>query len=331
MTDEKRSAWYEPANDTYYFSMSGLGKPPCQAVHSILGERKVSPGAMLLRAYGEGHELESVVVGRLEDLGWDVEHYADDERELDLTLLGDRSEARLVGHPDATGCTSSEPTVEKIIEIKALSKDNFRKVRSGGFQEVSPTYLPQISAYMLASGLPGVHVAAEKLHDGEDENGDHINLRLGELHIVEYTEPPVSVDELIDMCDTAINMAETGVVKDCPQEYGCPFWPLHDAGGEPPEKVYAEVEDAERQKFETYAKHWRVVGDKIKKLENQRKKIRQVLVEMTDERNTATDNWIVEWTKPGRRFDRKLAEEAGIDLEPYMCETARKISVKERT
>lgn len=143
---------YEEDGKVYYRA-STLGAPCTKALVAIrMGYTEVQTrDEKVLEKYAAGRELEESVISLMKDEGWVI---WGEQNTVDLALTG-----RLVvrGHIDGYGMLGEfNPEGDRyIVEVKTQTIGQWESFEKYGWESgFFPRYAWQVSAYMLASGLP---------------------------------------------------------------------------------------------------------------------------------------------------------------------------------
>lgn len=210
------------------------------------------PAAFLQGALKASSEAEGVVLRDLGKRGWKVEPAESVVLEL--------PHGRLTGTTD--GFISSVELDRCVLEIKALGRSLYEKYVRGGIANMGDPfarmYGMQISAYMLATGLPCL-VAVY---------GKESEMTLEKL----YETPPFSIEELDLRMQDVHYFAERGEWPECDAKCSSSswYWHIHDEKEVvrlSDDEIEAKVAKAARIKetIDTLQDEWKRVSDELKK------------------------------------------------------------------
>lgn len=183
----------------------------------------------------EGKLHEDAVVERMRREGWEVNH---EQLIIELPIT---ENVMVRGHIDGLGLTPySSYTLDsrrRVVEIKTQSKDEFAAFSRHGWDSgFFPRYKWQLSAYMLATGLPAVVVR-------KDRNS-------GRLDFVYVDKPFYSLGEITARVLTIEALSRDYTLpEDCDRnDFPCSYSYLHTQKEEEGEKfVSEEVERLARE------------------------------------------------------------------------------------
>lgn len=142
-----------------FFRASSIGACTRGLVACRLGVQPQPPTEKLAGYMEDSSLAEEVVRTQLVRKGYGIEG---DQDEVFLDL----PEGRITGHVDGYG--EIAPHGRFVLEIKAFGRTLFEKYAKGGLQGLGPPftrmYEMQVSAYMVATGLPALMVVHGKEH-----------------------------------------------------------------------------------------------------------------------------------------------------------------------
>ena len=280
------------------YRASSLGYSLESLVCPHLGYDAIPPPEWLMQKFQEGTDLEPQVLAELESLGWQLtvtqdEVNSEGDYQLEVMLEVIPGVATVRGHLDATGVEpmSNHPVV---VEVKSMAEKSFTEVNRLAWNTpgLIQKYKWQLSAYMLATQLPGVLVVCSKGADG-----------LKNLLYMYADEPFYSISDIANKLQTAEDAINSGTIPEGCTDYPCPYFYLH-APIEAPEPAPKELDgllDA-----------WKEINRKKKIYESEEASLRDMIKEYVGEIAgkvrgsqgiTVSTNWVAEkevsYTKPG--------------------------------
>jgi hypothetical protein len=189
---------------------------------------------VLVRAFREGHELEPVVLAKMENEGWQV---GNRQREGELELPG---HIKIRYHPDGVGWIKTDralfSTDIHIIEVKALSHDLWLRAARTSVGEVMAEYKWQISVMMHNENLSGMWVAYNKGTPPINDMGDReLCADEGKLIYEHVAVPPVSYSDIVERAFQVKQLVEgqdileSGRPCDDPQHWPCRYYLIRPA------------------------------------------------------------------------------------------------------
>lgn len=301
--------YWDDTDNRYVFRASALGQPECRMIHAIRDAARSAPPEDLAKRWADGKRLESTVIDRLRDLGWDI---IDGEAQTRLSMnIGSR--ARIDGHIDGVAVPKSNTvkTGAHVLEVKCLAPSSYEQAQRAGTASLPWGYAEQMAFYMLAMDRPGYWVAGRKNDDGEETGID-------ELHFEEVVEPPVSKAALVKKILGVIKRAEDPTydpADDCPGEYGCPYWKLH-----PTEDTTEEAASGEEAaRIDELAAEWEARDEQIKYETEKLKAVKDELMELLGNRGGVRGGKyrVTASTRITRTLPLKDVEAAGL-LDPKL-------------
>lgn len=235
----------------------------------------------ILRAFRAGHVAEPVVLERLygAEMKW-VRHEGAAQAQGELRCGGNRV---VRYHPDDVAVSNLDGVL-RIVEVKALSADNFRKAHIHGPHTLGYGYDWQLSAQMIALGLSAVYVLCEK-PDGKDPF-DPETYRNANLAMRYVDKPERSRAEIIrrvkEIYDVAVgeDLTTSGRPCDDPKQWPCPFRSIRP---QPEGDVVPDVPDDRIADFRLLTKKYLAAKAKVDKASEDRDGVRDQLLALADE------------------------------------------------
>ena len=277
MSDDRSIAYRE--DNTSIYRASGSGSCLNALVAAMLGykeDRSKFTHDILMNAAKEGNLHEGAIVEELKrDYGWRVYGGQDIVQDQIIPRVFIR------GHIDGL-CIPKGMRNERLLEIKTMSKDRFKKWKAIGnnIRErlLSDDFLKygwQISAYMHAyDNIPAMYVV---------KNRDS-----GELMIEEIKLPPVDFKEIRKKIIQAEMWRKKNELPGCfgssGEKFFCPFPYLHDDSvwGNEPEDEDAPIDSVTTTLIAGMAEHYDDLANRVKMLkplDDERKSIGKKMVE----------------------------------------------------
>lgn len=339
MSDNRPPAYYE--DQTLVIRASSLGGPICQMVASALGNDILPPPKWLQKAFDEGNFWEGPMLEELKRRGWRNYPAIDAQMEHDYHIVPG---VIVRFHPDEVMIpvgnevpTSREardfPEGPVLVEAKALSAANYEAATKGSAADLPYAYDWQLSVMMLALELPAVWVTVDKSQDrsenwaapiGELNDDGTFNLLapvLATLHAEYVKTPPISKSQIIKRVLEIKRWIEKGALPDDEASHNanpCRFLYLCPKAAEQKETVVVLGERGDE------VARWAMFYEQQKRNEEltkeRKEEARAQLIELIGgDARVAAGGFVVTKTEvAGRKsFDRKAAEKAGLNLEPY--------------
>lgn len=214
------------------YRASSLGYSLEQLVAPHLGFEPIPPPEWLQEKFDEGTALEPIVLLELRQLGWQIQDHqlepnseGDFQIEVILEVIPDVATVR--GHVDALG-TFGAGSASRVIEVKSMAEKSFAEASRSAWDTpgLIQRYKWQLSAYMLATGLPAVMVVCSKGEGG-----------VNNLLYMYADEPFYLISDIAQKISEAEKYIADGVIPEGCTDYPCPYFYLHG------EKVQAEQAD----------------------------------------------------------------------------------------
>jgi hypothetical protein len=272
----------------------------------------------LLNAFARGTELEPIVLGRLEKLGWTFDgDFTQTEGQLGV---GPNRVVRF--HPDSVG---SSPNFHhrRLVEVKSAAHSQFRKAQLHGVESLFPEYAWQLSVMMHGLRLPAVWVVVDKDND--------------ELHFQYVDKPLIPLGEIVkrvkEVYDGAVGEDIVLAEKPCeqPDQFPCRFIHLRPET-EREERAAVAVDPADLEAFEQAAWEYDDARAQEAHLKKVKEECRNRLIALAEAcavglqganekpalPTLATTSWRVAWTTSTRTsVDHAGMRKDGIDVDSY--------------
>lgn len=213
--------------DPRIYRASSLGYSLENLVAPHLGYDPIPPPEWLKKKFDEGTAIEPLALDKLRTDGWDIQDsqpelnsVGDYQIEVELEVIPGVAIVR--GHLDALGKRSSSNNGIRVVEVKSMNADNWKRFFDYGWKASVPLfekYKWQASVYMLATGLPLMLVAWNK----ETEEIARTNI----------TEPFYGISDIARRIAKAEKYITDGVIPEGCQEYPCAYFYLHGERVEP--------------------------------------------------------------------------------------------------
>lgn len=242
----------------YRASSMGYSIERLSAPH--LGYEPIGPPESLQAAFDEGHRLEPIVIEKLETDGWTI---TGQQKEVNIDIIP--GVAIIQGHIDGL-CVRPNCVAEEVLEVKTMSHKNFLDWKSNGWDSKLPLiqkYKWQASCYMFGTGLAHVLVGWDK--------------QTGEYWVEVENRPFHLISDLANKVAAAEQAIKDGIPPSDCQDWGCPFWYLHENKDAIPE----EKADGE---LDTLMTAWLEADRKKKIYEGEAKALREMIVEFAGEK-----------------------------------------------
>lgn len=203
--------------ESVLYRASSLGAPCEKALIAVrMGYTEVATThESTLERFAAGKELEETVVSLMKDEGWVVWNQ---QHEVVLMLTGS---VGVIGHVD--GYTAIQPVLagsdKYVLEVKTQSKGEWAGFENNGWESgFFPRYAWQVSAYMIATGLPLCLVRGLRSED---------NRRIEKIAVSFYDQPFHTLQEIRERVlrvEVAARRGElpddcTGKMFPCPVPY----------------------------------------------------------------------------------------------------------------
>jgi len=268
----------------------------------------------ILKAFKAGHDAEPQVLNRLyTTLGWKLspDHPVAAQKAGELRVGGNRI---VRFHPDDVAIppkTNNIPPGPRLVEVKALSDDNWERARAKGVGSLPYGYDWQLAAMMLALKLPAAWVL--------------LNKETGNLAFKFVETPPRKLAEIVtrvkQVHEIAIgeDLATSGRPCDRPDQWPCLYRHLRP---EPEGEVIPEIPDAQLDEFTILSNRYLTSARHEKSYREQKDQARLALLELAAKAGLDTgmksSKFQVRITKSQRTsLDRGAMVDAGIDLTEY--------------
>ena len=155
----------------------------------------------LKRAFQEGHDLEPVVLAKIEQEHGVTIHSRQAEGSLELIRRTETSPGLVIRyHPDGVGeyyRAEIDTVVKCVVEVKALSHDLWKRFVRHGMQNVIEEYGWQGSVMMFGERLPLLWVGYNKGY-APDENGVKKDCEdQGKIHVQFVAEPIIPYADIV--------------------------------------------------------------------------------------------------------------------------------------
>lgn len=305
---------------------SALGKCLWELAAMLQGHKPESPPPVIQRAFDAGHVIEPYVLERIygPDLKWVRD---DDAAQVQGELVA--GGGRVVRfHPDDVA-TSHRDGIRRIIEVKALSSDNFERARTHGLHSLNYGYDWQLSAQMYALRLPAVYIFLEKPDGFDPENFDPDDIRKANIAMQYVDAAPRSLGEIVrrvkEIHDVATgeDLSTSGRPCDNPKQWPCAFRHLRP---EPEGDELPDVPDSQADEFKLLVTRYMGAARLEKNYAEQKAQARAALLDLASEagldRGMRSQHYRVRIsTSTRRKFDRAAATADGIDLSAYETES----------
>lgn len=214
MGDDRPACYYE--DDTLIIRASSIGSSCLWEL--VAAGQDYPPSAVpafLQRAFDDGHTLEPIIIGMLEERGHSI-YGAQEEAELVINPT-----LKIRYHPDGMMVWKDN---ESVLEIKALSDILWQKAARWSVGDCIEEYKWQISAMMHHKGKPAVWVAYNKGNSDGSNCPDQ-----GRLLYETVLEPPISLDEIRSKAEQIKKLVdggdllESGRPCDNPKQFPCRY------------------------------------------------------------------------------------------------------------
>lgn len=177
----------------YYIGASSIGNKCSRAIwYGFVGAESTNPSPSLRTTFDIGKRLESLLLGYMEQSGFNLAHATPENNQL---FLQDKDVPVFQGHCDALLLLPSSSPM--IIEIKTANTASFSKFKAHGLREWREGYYAQLQSYLGMSGYKrGVLLAIDKntseLHHEWVDYDDiyYHELKMKALAISTIGEPP---------------------------------------------------------------------------------------------------------------------------------------------
>jgi hypothetical protein len=296
------------------YRASALGSCTKALVAARMGYDAIAPPSDAQQRMDEGHLHEMDVTRRMVEEGW---RFSPGSSQLEVVLPITRKVV-VVGHLDGLGWKNGPAAVSTadpiaalkivgghVVEIKSQSKNQWADFERSGWESgFFPKYKWQLSAYMLATGLPAVVV--RKNRDNGQVKYEYVEAPFYSLTAtrvrVMMVEALVAKGELPEECDNRV--------------FPCPFFYLHH------DPEVTTLEDPQLDELGRQYKEASVAEAAARQIkEDTRKALRQGLVGM-DKVSTAIGTKITFYmAKNPPSLDKERMKADGIDLDSYMTQT----------
>lgn len=221
------------------YRASSLGNCPRLLWAARSGMDRRQPPEAIQAAYDKGNELEPMILGLLQDIGWTI---TDPQGEVRIKVGTNMSngisrDVVVVGHYDALG---GPPQTEHLlpIDVKAFGQAYTNDFLSKGITAF-PHYLWQQSVYSVAFDSRGVYVPIYNKDQGQLEPHSLFTI----VH-----PPLMSASDIIRRVLDVEDSFQTGDMPDCTKTYPCPYYYLHDE----PRKAEDSIPDALHPSIDAY-------------------------------------------------------------------------------
>jgi hypothetical protein len=180
-------------------------------------EAKSPPDAMQ-QIFDRGHEIEDIVLNRMEADGWTI---YDRQKEITIPIPGTDPPCFIVGHIDAHGTPPEglNPTdpeshlFEHVVEVKGFGRSYMDRYRQSGLKAF-PQYRIQAGAYAIGSRCGDIVFT---VYDKESDT-----------YSVQFIENDVPEWQLHALVLAVEEMTRKAELPSCTNNYPCPYYYMHD-------------------------------------------------------------------------------------------------------
>lgn len=267
------------------YRASSIGYSLEALVAPHLGFSPIPPPAWLQAKFDEGSTLEPLIIDFLKRDGWAIQttqsmlnSVGDYQIEVHLNVIP--GVAKIVGHVDGfhyadagnqvPGCAGS-----RVLEVKTMAKASWEKFRDKGWDAggVIEKYKWQISAYMLATGMPATVVAWNKDKDiSKTFTGDSDC-----IIVVSVQEPFYLISDFAARLAEVESCIADGEIPEGCTDYPCAYFYLH-AGTK-------EIEPANPE-LDWLLSQWLEADKKEKEYKKEKDLIREEILAQAEEKGS---------------------------------------------
>lgn len=272
MGDDRASVYTEGPNIIYRASSFG------HCIRSLVLARKgydpmpYPPGIQAV--FAAGNDWEDRIIQHLRQpeipgeslCFWSLMGF---QREYDLELLPNRT---IRVHIDALGKKFATSPIDSDIkpqhlyvhEYKSFGPDLMKRWLHSGLDEM-PAYQYQLSIEMIATGLPGLMVVADK-EESEKQQKDVLTYEV-------YETPPIQKGQLVRRLLAIDKAVKSDVLPDCPADVEtgfCPWYKYHD---DTATRIQGEIDN----QLSDFVRRYRVLGKDLYLLKKEQDDIKEML------------------------------------------------------
>lgn len=319
---------------------SSFGSCESSLVRLALGQTPEPWPENILARMNESADLETEILGRLpHETGYRTMHEM--EMRSEWGRWDDATQQLVAELPVPGGIVRCHPdgVVRKfrseldddnmgecrVVEVKAL--------QGGGSMNSNASYPWQFSIEMLATGLPGMYVVANKDKEGQI---------VGDLDVTYHDTPPHSLGKIkarIARLNRLIAEAETnGGVPPCDvKQFPCGFYREHDTET----GIWAKDAPTVVEGLDELLDAWAGIRLKLAGYGDEEKKVKAAILALLDERELKDGKYIgaggaltdkppsvVRIIEPTWKTDKAAAKADGVDLDKYRVQGSGKDYLK---
>ncbi len=261
MSDNRSIVYYDTKVGAWVYRASSVGRSLRCLSSARQGYDPLPPPDYLVAAAEAGNRYELIVKAKMRGQGYKI---SGEQGAIDYEI---REGLIIRGHLDAQHCIAPLEPLDRMLEVKSMSKRVFDKWLLHGF-EGFPEYAAQVTMYMHAEG--------QRRNQGTVPECVYavINRDTDEMEIRILREPPTRLQSIIQKVALSEQFADMHQLPVCDSgsQYSCPFDYLCDRH----EILFEEIEDGKEatmihlgQNYVEILKQENVVKDNKETLRNE--------------------------------------------------------------